>query len=182
MLNFTLAVNIISWYQLVYIKFRTTNWKSTSKVQAARVWDKFISKHGQHILNTRKWLPKSFFLSELQELEVRICVLPISSIIILILLTAFHELAMSIGAKHQWVRFPDWAAWLSFSQLHQVKITKHSPLSICTPLFSLLHNHMLWPSIEQSCQYIFSVDNNHAFNDFLWYVIFVKLLVMEWQW
>ena len=50
MLNFTLAVNIISWYQLVYIKFRTTNWKSTSKVQAARVWDNCILQHGQ---NTR---------------------------------------------------------------------------------------------------------------------------------
>ena len=46
-------------------------------------------------------LPKSFFHSELQELEVRICVQPNSPIIILILLTAFHKFAMSMGANHQ---------------------------------------------------------------------------------
>ena len=40
---------------------------------------------------------KSFFFSELQEHEVRICVQPNFPIIILILLNGFHKFAMSMG-------------------------------------------------------------------------------------
>ena len=120
MLNFTLAVNIISWYQLVYIKFRTTNWKSTSKVQAARVWGNCILQHGQNILNTRKWLPKSFFLSELQELEVWICVQPKFPIIILILLkTGFiNPMMMMIIIIPMFILMiiVSWAGWQTESR------------------------------------------------------------------
>ena len=45
------------------------------------------------------------FHFELQEFEVRICVQPNSPIIILILLTAFHKFAMSMGAKPCTERF-----------------------------------------------------------------------------
>ena len=56
---------------------------------------------GQNIPNPKYRLPKSFFLLELQEFEIRTCVQPSAPIIILILLPAFQKFAMSMGAKHQ---------------------------------------------------------------------------------
>ena len=48
-----------------------------------------------------------FFLSELQELEVRLCVQPKSLIIILILLNGFRKFVMSTGPKHQCNRYQE---------------------------------------------------------------------------
>ena len=51
----------------------------------------------QNIPSPKNWLPKSFFLLELQEFEVRICVQPNFPIIILILLNGFHRFPRSRG-------------------------------------------------------------------------------------
>ena len=48
-------------------------------------------------MNLKNRLFISFFLLELQELEVRICVQPNSPIIILILLNGFHKFVMFMG-------------------------------------------------------------------------------------
>ena len=55
------------------------------------------STSGQNIPNPKNRLPKSFFLSKVQELEVRNCAQPNSPIIIMILLNRFHEFAISMG-------------------------------------------------------------------------------------
>ena len=97
MLNFTLAVNIISWYQLVYIKFRTTNWKSTSKVQAARVWDNCILQHGQNTRTQENDCQNLFSSRSYKSLKFEFCVQLNFPFIILILLNGFHKFQGSSG-------------------------------------------------------------------------------------
>ena len=81
------------------------------------------------IFRTKKQIKRLFFISELQELEVWICVQPNAPIIILILLNRFYKFAISMGPNTSDTCISE--SWI-YLEYHQNYILAPGPLPTLT--------------------------------------------------
>ena len=101
--------NHFYWAKLEQMRFCDGGGQKTANNFFGHFCQKASETSGQNTPNPKNRLPKSILLSELQELEVRICEQPNSPIIILILLNWFHKFAISMEADQCPLQF--WSAF-----------------------------------------------------------------------